>query len=207
MSRTRVGVLISGRGSNMNALIAAAAEPAFPAEVALVISNREDAPGLAIARRAGVTAVAIPHKPFGSDREAHERLIDARFRDAGAALIAHAGYMRILSPFLVEAWLGRQLNIHPSLLPLFKGLHPQRQALEAGVKLSGCTVHQITSEVDSGPILGQAAVPVLPEDDEQSLAARILAAEHRLYPACVAAFVRGEAGPAIETAMLLNPSA
>ena len=205
MSRARVGVLISGRGSNMQALIAAAGDPAYPAEIAVVISNREDAPGLEIARQAGVTALAIPHKPFGADREAHERVIDARLREAGVALIAHAGYMRILSPFLVETWLGRQLNIHPSLLPLFKGLHPQRQALEAGVKLSGCTVHQITPEVDSGPILGQAAVPVLPGDDEETLAARILIAEHRLYPACVAAFVRGEAPPALGTASLFNP--
>lgn len=207
MSRARVGVLISGRGSNMQALIAAAQDPAYPAEIAVVISNREDAPGLAIAREAGVTAIAIPHKPHGTDREAHERVIDARFREAGVELIAHAGYMRILSPFMVETWLGRQLNIHPSLLPLFKGLHPQRQALEAGVKLSGCTVHQITPEVDSGPILGQAAVPVLAGDDEDSLAARILVAEHRLYPACVAAFVRGEAGPVIDTATLFNPAA
>lgn len=206
MSRTKVGVLISGRGSNMQALLRAAEDPAFPADIALVISNRPDAAGLEIAQGLGVEALAIDHKPFGQDRASHEKLVDAKFREAGVEVIAYAGYMRILTDQFLTAWSGRQLNIHPSLLPLFKGLHPQRQALQAGVKVSGCTVHEVTLEVDSGPIVGQAAVPVLPGDTEESLAARILVAEHRLYPACLAAFVRGEPARPPETAALYNPA-
>jgi phosphoribosylglycinamide formyltransferase 1 len=207
MSRARVGVLISGRGSNMQALIRAAEDPAFPAEIALVVSNRPDAAGLEFAAAAGIDAMAIDHRAFDQDRAAHERAVDAKLREAGVEVLAYAGYMRIQTPWFIETWLGRSLNIHPSLLPLFKGLHPQRQALEAGVKLSGCTVHEVTLEVDSGPIIGQAAVPVLPGDTEDALAARILAAEHRLYPACLAAFVRGGAAPAVDAAGLFNPAA
>jgi len=205
MTRARVGVLISGRGSNMQALIRAAEHPAYPAQIAVVISNRADAAGLALARQAGVEALHIGHKPFGDAREAHEQAIDAALRAAGVEVVCHAGYMRILTPFLIDAWAGRQINIHPSLLPLFKGLRPQRQALDAGVKLSGCTVHHMTAEMDSGPILGQAAVPVLPRDTDETLAARILAAEHRLYPACLAALVLGEAAPVDDGAALYNP--
>lgn len=206
MPRTKVGVLISGRGSNMSALIAAAADPSFPAEIALVISNRPDAAGLQIAADAGIEAMGIDHRPFGDDRLAHERVIDAKFREAGIEVICLAGYMRLMTDWFIQAWIGKQLNIHPSLLPLFKGLHPHRQALLAGVTLSGCTVHQVTLETDSGPIVGQAAVPVLPGDTEDSLAARILKAEHRLYPACLAAFVSGKGSPALDTASLFNPA-
>lgn len=206
MSRTKVGVLISGGGSNMAALIAAAADPAYPAEIALVISNNPDAPGLDRAAQAGIETIALDHRPFGKDRQAHEKLIDAKLREAGVELVCLAGYMRLMTDGFVQAWLGRQLNIHPSLLPLFKGLHPQRQALEAGVKLSGCTVHEVTLETDSGPIIGQAAVPVLPGDTEETLAARILVAEHRLYPACLAAFVTGRPAHALDAASLFNPA-
>jgi phosphoribosylglycinamide formyltransferase 1 len=147
MSRARVGVLISGRGSNMQALIRAAEDPAFPAEIALVVSNRPDAAGLEFAAAAGIDAMAIDHRAFDQDRAAHERAVDAKLREAGVEVLAYAGYMRIQTPWFIETWLGRSLNIHPSLLPLFKGLHPQRQALEAGVKLSGCTVHEVTLEI------------------------------------------------------------
>jgi phosphoribosylglycinamide formyltransferase 1 len=207
MSRTRVGVLISGRGSNMQALVRAAQDPAYPAEIALVLSNQPDAGGLDFAREQGIPAVAIDHRPFGKDREAHERLIDQALREAQVEVAACAGYMRILTPWLTNTWAGRMINIHPSLLPLFPGLHTHRRALEAGMKLHGCTVHEVTAEVDDGPIIGQAAVPVLAGDDEVSLAARVLKAEHRLYPASLAAFVQGEAPVAPDTASLFNPAA
>jgi phosphoribosylglycinamide formyltransferase-1 len=207
--RTRVGVLISGRGSNMAALIDAAKSPAYPAEIALVLSNRPQAPGLEIARSAGVETLAIDHLPFGkgpAEREAHEREMDAALRARGVEIVALAGYMRVLTPWLVGQWSGRMLNVHPSLLPSFPGLDTHRLALEAGVKLHGCTVHLVSEEVDSGPILGQAAVPVLEGDTEETLAARVLKAEHRLYPACLARLAsadrRGASDPA---AVLMNP--
>ncbi len=186
MSRVRTAVLISGRGSNMEALIAAAADPACPFEVALVLANREDAPGLETAARAGIAAEAIAHHPFGKDREAHERVLDTRLRSAGVELVALAGYMRVLTPFLVRAWAGRMVNIHPSLLPLYPGLHTHERAIAAGDSHGGCTVHLVTEGVDEGPILGQARVPILPGDTADSLAARVLVEEHRLYPACLA---------------------
>lgn len=186
MSRKRVGILISGRGSDALALIRAAEAADYPADIALVVSNRPDAPGLRKAVDAGVMALAVDHKPFGADREAHERAIDAVLREAGVEFVVLAGYMRILTPFFVGAWAGKMINVHPSLLPAFPGLHSHRQALAAGVKLHGCTVHWVTDSVDAGPIIGQAAIPVLPGDDEETLAARVLAAEHRLFPACVA---------------------
>lgn len=205
MSRTRVGVLISGRGSNALALIEAARDPAYPAEIALVVSNNPGASGLAAATAAGVAARAVDHRPFGKDREAHERAIDAAFREAGVGFVALAGYMRIFTPFFVRAWSGRMVNIHPSILPLFPGLHPHRQALEAGVKLHGCSVHWVTLGVDEGAPIGQAAVPVLPGDDEEALAARVLAAEHRLYPPSLAAAIRGAATAPDAGAVLANP--
>jgi phosphoribosylglycinamide formyltransferase-1 len=206
MTRMRVGVLLSGRGSNMQALLQACAEPDYPAAIVLVLSNNADAGGLAYAERQGVPALAIDHRPFGEDRQAHERRIDAALREAGVQIVCLAGYMRILTPWLIDAWEGRMINIHPSLLPLFPGLHTHARALEAGMKLHGCSVHQVTAEVDVGPILGQAAVPVLPGDDADSLAARVLRAEHRLYPACLAAFARGEPATALDTASLFNPA-
>jgi phosphoribosylglycinamide formyltransferase-1 len=179
--KKRVGILISGRGSNMAALIEAARAPDYPAEVALVISNRPDAPGLERARAAGVETRAIDHKGFAT-REAFDAAVEAALLAAGVELVCHAGFMRIQSEGFAARWLGRQLNIHPSLLPAFKGLKPQQQALAAGVRIAGCTVHFVTPELDSGPIIAQAAVPVREGDTAESLAGRILTAEHRLYP-------------------------
>lgn len=201
-----VAVLISGRGSNMAALIDAARDPAFPARIVLVLSNNPDAAGLTTARAAGIRAEAIDHRPFGRDRAAHEAAIDAVLRDEGACLVCLAGYMRLLTPFLVDAWQGRMLNIHPSLLPAFPGLHTHARALAAGAKLHGCTVHLVTQQMDCGPILAQSAVPVLPNDTEADLAARVLRQEHAIYPAALAAMATGrrggQPGPA---ACLANP--
>ncbi len=190
MRRVRTAVLISGSGSNLAALIAAAQAPDYPAEVVLAISNNPDAGGLARARAAGVEALAIDHRPFGKDREAHEFAIQAALEKAGTELVVLAGYMRILTPFLVRAWAGRMLNIHPSLLPLYPGLHTHRRALEAGDAEAGVTVHLVTPTLDEGPMLGQARVPILPGDTEETLAARVLVEEHKLYPACVAEVAR-----------------
>jgi phosphoribosylglycinamide formyltransferase-1 len=188
LSRARVGVLISGRGSNMEALIAAAQAADCSYEVALVLSNKPDVGGLESARRMGVEAYAIDHAAF-PDREAHERVIDAALREAGCEYVALAGYMRVLTPFLVDAWAGRMVNIHPSLLPKYPGLNTHRRALEAGDVEAGCTVHLVSNDLDGGPILGQARVPVLAGDDEAALSARVLAEEHRLFPTALAAFV------------------
>ena len=188
--RRRVGVLISGSGSNCMALIAAARAADYPAEIALVVSNRPDAPGLAKAAAAGVATLAIDHKPFGKDREAHERAIQAALEAAGVQFVALAGYMRVFTPWFIGKWSGRMINIHPSLLPAFPGLHPHQQALDAGVTEAGCSVHWVTEGVDQGAVIGRAVVPVLPGDDEASLAARVLAEEHRLYPACLAKAVK-----------------
>ncbi len=188
--RRKVGVLISGRGSNMSALIAAAKAPGYPADIAVVIANKSDAGGLEAARAEGVSALAIDSKPFGKDREAHERAMDAALRAAGVEVVCLAGYMRLLTPWFVNAWKGRMLNIHPSLLPDFKGLDTHARALAAGATEAGCTVHIVTPELDDGPILGQARVPVLAGDDEHALAARVLTEEHRLYPQCLADFCR-----------------
>ena len=187
MERLKVGVLISGRGSNLQALIEAAADPAYPAEIAIVISNRAEAAGLARAEAAG-----IPHQAIAEDdRAAFAAAADRELRAANVGLVALAGFMRLLDADFVAAWRDRMVNIHPSLLPAFPGLHPQRQALAAGVKFSGCTVHFVRAEVDSGPIIAQAVVPVEDGDDEDRLAARILAAEHRLYPLAVRLFAEG----------------
>ena len=206
MNKPRVGILISGRGSNMAALLDAARDPDYPAEVVQVISNRPHAPGIALAAEAGMIATAIDHRPFGKDRAAHEAAMHASLRRAGVEIVCLAGYMRLLTPFLVAAWHGRMLNIHPSLLPAFPGLHTHRRALEAGVKLHGCTVHLVTDTMDTGLILAQAAVPVLPDDTEDSLAARVLVQEHCIYPAALAAFASGRAAPLpAAAAALANP--
>ncbi len=189
--RRRVAILISGRGSNMEALVRAAADPAYPASVELVLSNKPAAAGLDIARAAGVRAVTVDQKLFGKDREAHERAIDQVLRDAGVEIVCLAGYMRLLTPFLVGAWRGRMLNIHPSLLPAFPGLDTHQRALDAGVLVHGCSVHLVTDEMDAGPVLGQASVPVLPDDSEDDLAHRVLRQEHQLYPSVLAAFAAG----------------
>jgi phosphoribosylglycinamide formyltransferase-1 len=181
MERLKVGVLISGRGSNLQALIDAASDPASPAEIAVVISNRGDAPGLAHAAAAGIPHHAIEE----ADRATFAAAADRALHDCKVGLVALAGFMRLLDTGFVETWADRLINIHPSLLPAFPGLHPQRQALAAGVRFSGCTVHFVRAEVDTGPIIAQAVVPVLDGDDEDRLADRILAAEHRLYPLAV----------------------
>ncbi|MBN8873621.1 MAG: phosphoribosylglycinamide formyltransferase [Rhodospirillales bacterium] len=206
MRRRRVGVLISGRGSNMAALLAATRDPGFPAEIALVLSNRPDAAGLATAAAAGVQTRVIDHREFPRDRPGHEAALDAALREAGVELVCLAGYMRLLTPFLVGAWAGRMLNVHPSLLPAFPGLDTHERALATGVKLHGCTVHLVTDVMDEGPILAQAAVPVLPDDTAETLAARVLAQEHRIYPAALALVASGRAPhlPAASAA-LANP--
>lgn len=179
--RLRTVILISGRGSNMAALIEAAEEQSFPASIAGVISDRPDAPGLVIAAQRKIPTRVIQRGDF-ADRGAHDDAIDAGLRVFGAEIVALAGYMRLLTAGFVAKWEGRLVNIHPALLPAFKGLDTHRRAIEAGVKLHGCTVHFVTADVDSGPIIAQAAVPVLAGDSEQSLAARVLRQEHVLYP-------------------------
>jgi phosphoribosylglycinamide formyltransferase-1 len=190
--RRRVGILISGRGSNMAALIAAARAPDYPAEIACVVSNRPEAPGLALAEEAGIEAVALDHRAFDG-RAAFDRAMHKALIARGVGIIACAGFMRLMSEDFVNAWAGRMINIHPSLLPLFKGLDTHARALEAGVRVHGCTVHFVTPELDSGPIIAQAVVPVLPDDDTDTLAARVLTAEHRLYPAALALVASGKA--------------
>src|ERR1700733_7137118 len=193
--KPRVAVLISGRGSNMQALLEAAKAPSYPAEIALVLSNKPDAAGLDIARGFGVAALAIPSKPFGQDREAHERALDAVLHEQNIAIVCLAGYMRILTPWLVQRWSGRMLNIHPSLLPAYKGLDTHARVLAAGEALHGCTVHLVTEGMDEGPIVAQAEVPVLARDTEEILAARVLAQEHLLYPAALAKLARTVSTP------------
>lgn len=190
--RARVGILISGVGSNMAAIVQAAKNEDYPAEVAVVISNNPEAPGLMLAEAAGVEALAIDHRPFGKVRHAHELAIDAALRKRGVEVVVLAGYMRILTPHLVRAWKGRMLNIHPSLLPKYPGLHTHDRAIAAGDVEAGCTVHLVTEGVDEGPALGQARVPIEPGDTAETLAARVRVAEHRLYPEALAAFIRQE---------------
>jgi phosphoribosylglycinamide formyltransferase-1 len=191
-TRRRVAILISGRGSNMASLIEAARAPDFPAEIALVLSNRPDAGGLARATEAGIEALAIDHKAY-PDRESFEAAMDAALRERAIDLVCLAGFMRVLTPGFVERWAGRMLNIHPSLLPLFRGTHTHQRALEAGVLVHGCTVHFVVPELDAGPIIAQAAVPVVPGDTEDSLAKRILVQEHVLYPQALRMICAGEA--------------
>ncbi|MBS0981727.1 phosphoribosylglycinamide formyltransferase [Gluconobacter cerinus] len=189
MQKMPIAVLISGRGSNMRALIEACERPDFPARIVLVLSNKPDAAGLEVARAAGLQTAAIDHKAFGKDREAHERKVDAAIRASGAQLVCLAGYMRVLTPYLVNAWDGRMLNIHPSLLPAFPGLHTHEAAIAAGATEHGCTVHLVTAGVDEGPILGQARVPVLKSDTPDALAARVLEQEHVLYPSVLQNYI------------------
>ena len=197
---TRVAVLISGGGSNMAALA-----DAHPAHVRLVLSNRPEALGLGLAARRGVATRCIDHRPFAGDRVAHEAAVHAVLQEHGIGLVCLAGYMRLLTPLLVGAWTGRMLNVHPSLLPAFPGLHTHARALAAGAKLHGCTVHWVTEGMDEGPILAQAAVPVLPGDDEPALAARVLAQEHLLYPAALRQAAGGAVALPPAGAALRNP--
>jgi phosphoribosylglycinamide formyltransferase-1 len=182
MAKKRVAVLISGRGSNMASLIAAAKDDSYPAGIALVLSNRPDAPGLANAKRQGITTAVVDHTHYGKDREAFERALQDVLAAHRIDLVCLAGFMRLLTPWFVGQWQARMLNIHPALLPAFKGLHTHERALEAGVKTHGATVHFVSPEMDSGPIIAQAEVPVLPGDTPDTLAARVLEAEHRIYP-------------------------
>lgn len=180
-SPLRVGVLISGRGSNLQALIDACADPAFPARIAVVVSNKADAYGLERARQAGIATAVVDHKAYDG-REAFEAALDATLRAHDIDLICLAGFMRILTAGFVNGWAGRMINIHPSLLPSFKGLHTHERTIAAGVRITGCTVHFVRPEMDDGPIIIQAAVPVLAGDDADSLAARVLEQEHVIYP-------------------------
>src|SRR5581483_3690343 len=185
MQRKRFAVLISGRGSNMAALIEAAKDKNYPAEIALVASNRPDAGGLLVAQAEGIATAVIDHTIFGKDRAAFEGALQRVLEQHRIELVCLAGFMRLLTASFVEHWRGRMLNIHPALLPAFKGLDTHNRALAAGAKAHGATVHFVAPDMDSGPILAQAAVPVLPTDDEASLAARVLAVEHRIYPAAL----------------------
>lgn len=181
MPTLKVAVLISGRGSNLQSLIDACAQPSFPAEIVTVLSNRPDAYGLERAKAAGIPAAAINHKNYES-KAAFEAALQDAIVASGAEFICLAGFMRLLSADFVSRWSGRMINIHPSLLPAFKGLHTHRQTLDAGVKIAGCSVHFVVPEMDAGPIIIQAAVPVLQGDDEAALAKRVLAEEHQIYP-------------------------
>ncbi|MCP1335658.1 phosphoribosylglycinamide formyltransferase [Futiania mangrovi] len=190
--RMRLGVLISGRGSNMAALIEAARDPAYPAEIALVISNNADAKGLETAAAEGIPTAVIDHRAFDG-RAAFEAALDTALRDAEVELVCLAGFMRLLTAGFVNAWADRILNIHPSLLPAFKGLHVHERAIAAGVRITGCTVHVVRPEMDDGPIVAQGAVPIMPDDTPETLAARILEVEHAIYPLAVGLFASGKA--------------
>jgi phosphoribosylglycinamide formyltransferase-1 len=190
--RKRVAILISGRGSNMEALIRATENPAYPAEIALVVSNEPEAAGIAKAEALGVTAIALDHRKFLT-RASFEMALHGRFLDHGIELVCNAGFMRLLTAEFVNRWLDRHLNIHPSLLPAFPGLNTHERVLSDGVRITGATVHFVRIEMDSGPIIAQAAVPVLPGDDAERLGARVLSVEHHLYPHALALVASGRA--------------
>ena len=182
MARKRVAVLISGRGSNMVALVEAAKASDYPAEIVLVVSNRPDAAGIAYARNAGIATRIIDHTDYTKNREAFERTLQAVLEGSGVEIVCLAGFMRLLTPWFIDRWAGRMLNIHPALLPKFKGLHTHEQALAAGATEHGATVHFVTADTDAGPIVCQEAVPVLENDTADMLGARVLSVEHRIYP-------------------------
>jgi phosphoribosylglycinamide formyltransferase-1 len=189
--KKRVAILISGRGSNMTALIEAAKAKDYPAAIVLVVSNRPDAEGLDRARSSGIPTAVIDHKKFGGDRETFEQALDRELREHQIDVVCLAGFMRLLTPWFVNRWSGRMLNIHPSLLPQFKGLHTHRRALEAGVTRHGATVHFVVPEMDAGPIVAQGSVAVLENDTEETLAARVLELEHQIYPRALRAVAQG----------------
>jgi phosphoribosylglycinamide formyltransferase 1 len=191
-SRKRAAVLVSGRGANMTALVAAAKHGDYPAEIALVLANRPDAAALGRARDSGIATALVDHTLYGKDREAFEHMVQALLENHRIELVCLAGFMRLFTPWLVTRWGGRMLNIHPALLPAFRGLHTHERALEAGVKIHGATVHFVVPEVDSGPIIAQAAVPVLDRDTPETLAERVLAVELRLYPLALALVAGGK---------------
>jgi len=214
MAAMKLGVLISGRGSNLQALIDACASDDYPAETVLVISNKADAQGLRRAQAAGIATLTISHGDY-EDRDAFDAAIGNALEEAGVQLVCLAGFMRILGETFVERWRDRLINIHPSLLPAFKGLNTQARAIDAGVRISGCTVHFVRPAMDDGPIIVQAAVPVLAGDDEDTLSARILVAEHKAYPLAVRLIADGRArvvnervvidGAADLEGLMLNP--
>lgn len=199
VAKKRVAVLISGRGSNMAALIEAAKGDDYPAVIALVVSNRPEALGLEHARAQGIPTAVIDHRPFGEDREAFERAVDAQLQQHRIDLVCLAGFMRLLTSGFVKSWSGRLLNIHPALLPEFKGLDTHRRALAAGVKRHGATVHFVVPEMDAGPIIAQEAIPVLAGDTEETLARRVLAIEHSLYPRALRLVAEGRVNASGET--------
>jgi phosphoribosylglycinamide formyltransferase-1 len=205
MTKKRVAVLISGRGSNMIALIEAAQAKDYPAEIVLVVSNRPDAVGLARAREAGIATAVVDHRPFGDNREAFERALDNELRKYRIDIVCLAGFMRLLTAWFVGRWNGCILNIHPALLPEFKGLNTHRRALEAGAKRHGATVHFVVEETDAGPVISQQSVPVLQGDTEETLAARVLKIEHRIYPEALRLVAEGRAKLATPQAEIKNP--
>ena len=201
MAKTKIAVLISGRGSNMQAIVEAAQAEDYPAEIALVVSNNPDAAGLTWAEERGIETEVINHRDYET-REQFEKALDTLIRLYGARIVCLAGFMRILTPYFTEKWRDLLINVHPSLLPSFKGLHTHERALETGVRIHGCTVHYVRPEMDDGPIIGQAAVPVLHGDTPDTLAARVLEAEHQLYPQCIALACSGKARVAGERVRL-----
>lgn len=205
MNRKRVAVLISGRGSNMSALIEAAKAKDYPAEIVLVVSNRPDAAGLARANEAGVATALIDHRQFDENREAFERALDDELRKYRIDIVCLAGFMRLLTAWFIGRWSGRILNIHPALLPEFKGLNTHRRALEAGAKRHGATVHFVVEETDAGPVISQQSVPVLQGDTEEMLAARVLEIEHRIYPQALRLVAEGRAKFAMPQPEIKNP--
>src|SRR5215471_5351934 len=216
MARRRAAILMSGRGSNMAALIAAAQAADYPAEIALVLSNRPDARGLASAREAGVATAVIDHTHFGKDREAFERALQHELEDRRIDIVCLAGFMRLLTPWFVTRWQDRMINIHPALLPAFKGLDTHERALAAGVKIHGATVHFVVPEMDSGPVIAQGALAVRDDDTANTLAARVLAIEHTIYPLALRLVAEGRvtvvdgrcriAGAATSDHILLAPA-
>ncbi len=217
MARKRVAVLISGRGSNMVALVEAAKDKNYPAEIVLVVSNRPDAAGIAYAREAGITATVVDHADYRKNREAFEHALQAVLESSGIEIVCLAGFMRLLTPWFVTKWQGRMLNIHPALLPEFKGLDTHARALAAGVKTHGATVHFVSADMDSGPIVCQGAVPVLEGDTPEMLAVRVLEVEHRIYPLALKWLAEGSLhimdgrcsvrGAAIPSGVILPPEA
>ncbi len=191
INKTRIAIFISGRGSNMDAILDACEAQDYPAEPVLVLANKPDAKGLDAARARGIAAVAVDHKAYDS-RESFEKAIQAELSKANVEFIALAGFMRVLTEWFISRWEGRMINIHPSLLPSFPGLHTHRRAIDAGCRLTGCSVHYVTAGVDEGPIIGQAVVPIFKGDDEDTLAARVLKTEHKLYPACLRAVLENQ---------------
>lgn len=216
MAPLKVGVLISGRGSNLQALIEACRDPTANARIVLVLSNKADAGGLERAAEAGIPAAVVDHKAYG-DRAGFDAELDRRLKAAGVELVCLAGFMRILTDGFIAAWRDRMINIHPSLLPAYRGLDTHARALADGVRLAGCTVHYVRPELDSGPIILQAAVPVAAGDTPESLAARVLAAEHRAYPLALRLIATGRArvegekvvldGEALPETFIMNPQA